>query len=146
MARASDLEKLFNTMLQFGKLMSQSTQETHEERTATMLQFSALHFLKDQPNDTVTNLATSLKLSKSSATQLIERLVKLSLVKRTHDSEDRRVIRLNITEKGKKECIILKRQMIQKMQKFFSKIPAKDLKELVRIHTNLVKTLRNEQK
>ncbi len=145
MTNISDIEQLFSTMLQFGKLMSQHTQESHEERTATMLQFSALHFLREQPNGTVTDLANFLKLSKSSTTQLIERLTKASLVKRIADIEDRRMVRLIITEDGKKEFIVLKKKFIEKMQKIFSKIPARDLREIIRIQTNLVETLKEEQ-
>lgn len=141
----SDFEQLFSTMMQLGKLMSQQTQETHEERTATMLQLMALQFLKEQPNGTVSELAKLLELSKSSATQLIERLAKAGLVKRINDKEDRRIVRLVITENGEKEFIALKKKLMEKMQKIFSKIPAKDLRELIRIHTNLIETLKNEQ-
>lgn len=145
MINTPDIEHLFNIMLQLGKLMSQHAQETHEEKTATMLQLSALHYLKEQPNGTVTDLAEFLNLSKSSTTQLIERLVKASLVERINDKKDRRIIRLFITKNGEKEFTVLKKRLMEKMQKIFSKIPAEDLCELIRIQTNLVETLKKEQ-
>ncbi len=145
MSNLPDFEQLFNTMLQLGKLMSQHTQQTHEERTATILQFSALNFIKEQPSATISDLSVPLQLSKSSATQLVERLVKLGLVGRINDTEDRRIIRLSITENGEKEFAALKKKMMDKMQRIFSKIPAKDLRELIRIHTNLIETLKKEQ-
>ena len=145
MTSTSDIEQLFSTLLQLGKLMSQHTQETHEERTSTMLQFSALQFLKEQSNGTVTELAKYLKLSKSSATQLVERLEKAGLVERINDQEDRRIVRLVITQGGEKELISLKEKLIGKMKKIFSKIPAQDIRELIRIHTNLIESLRKEQ-
>jgi|EPASupsiteSAE347_1022098.scaffolds.fasta_scaffold00381_20 DNA-binding MarR family transcriptional regulator len=144
MAKNSDFEQLFNTVLQFGKLMSRQTQEDHEEKTATMLQYMALHFLKEQPSGTVGDLADFLKLSKSSATQLIERLVEANLVERINDKKDRRIIRLVITENGEREFIVLKKKLMEKMQKIFSKIPAKDLKEFIRIFKNLIEKLKNE--
>jgi DNA-binding MarR family transcriptional regulator len=125
--------------------MSRHTQETHEEKTATMLQLMALQFLKEQSNGTVSDLANFLKLSKSSATQLIERLVEANLIERIHDRKDRRIIRLVITENGEKEFIALQKKLMEKMQKIFSKIPAKDLRELIRIYTNLIGTLKKEQ-
>lgn len=145
MSNTSDFEQLFNTMLQFGKLMAQQTQESHEEKMATRLQFFALKFLKDQPNGTIGDLAKPLHLSKSSTTQLIERLVKLGLVERVDDKEDRRIIRLVITENGEKEFVVLRKRLMEKMQKIFSKIPPEDLRELIRIHTNLIETLKREQ-
>ena len=145
MNNSSDFEQLFNITMQFGKLMSHQSTQSYEERTATMLQFSAFSFLKDHSNSTVGDLARFLQLSKSSATQLIERLVKAKFVERTNDQEDRRIIRLVITEEGKKEFLTLKKDFMEKMQRIFSKIPAKDLRELIRIQTNLVETLKKEQ-
>lgn len=145
MSKNPDFEQLFNTMMQFGKLMSQRAQEDREDKAATMLQHMALHFLKEQPNGTVGNLANFLKLSKSSATQLIERLTEAGLVERVHDKEDRRIIRLLITKNGEKEFVEFKKKLMEKMQKIFSKIPAKDIKELIRIYADLINTLRKEQ-
>lgn len=145
MVNQSDTEQLFSSMMQLGKLMSKYTQETHEEQTATILQLIALQFLKEQPNGTVSELANYLKLSKSSATQLVERLVKAGSVERTMDVKDRRIIRLNITDIGEKEYVAIRKKFMEKMQKIVSKIPAKDVRELIRIHTNLIETLTKEQ-
>lgn len=145
MSYSSDIEQLFGTMLQLGKLLSQQTTETHEEKAATILQFLALHYLKDQPNVTVTDLCKFMNFSKSSATQLVERLVKAGLVRRIDDSEDRRIIRLSITESGNNEFIALKKKLIGKMHRIFSKIPQSDLRELIRIHKNLIETFKKEQ-
>lgn len=140
----SDFEQLFNAIMQFGKLMSRHGQEDREDKNATMLQHMALRFLKDQPNGMVSDLANFLKLSKSSTTQLTERLVEANLVERFYDKKDRRIIRLAITEKGEKEFVVLKKRFMEKTEKIFSKIPAKDIKELVRIFTNLIETLKKE--
>jgi DNA-binding MarR family transcriptional regulator len=145
MASTSDIEQLFSTMLQLGKLMSHRTQETREEKASTMLQFSALQFLKEQPNGTVTDLGTQLKLSKSSATQLVERLAKLGFIERIDDKDDRRIVRLIITHSGEKEFSALKEKIMEKMKRIFFHIPAQDIRELIRIHTNLIETLKKDQ-
>lgn len=145
MSTTSDIEQLFNTMMQLGKLMSQRTPETHEERTSTMLQFAALNFVKEQPSSTVSDLAHFMQLSKSSATQMVERLVRAGLMERVDDKDDRRIIRLTVTPLGEKEYTVLHGKMLEKMKVFTAKIPTKDLKELIRIHTNLIETLKKEQ-
>ncbi|HVZ67660.1 MAG TPA: MarR family winged helix-turn-helix transcriptional regulator [Patescibacteria group bacterium] len=144
MNNVPDFEQLFASMLQLSKLISQYTQETREERIATVLQFSALNLVKDQHETAISDISKSLQLSKSSATQLIERLVKLGLVKRISDPEDRRIIRLEITKNGDAELHKLRLKLINKMKRVFSKIPAKDIRELIRIHTNLIETLKTE--
>lgn len=145
MNTTSDIEQLFGAMMQLGKLMSHQTHEAHEEKVATMLQFEALNFVKDQPNSTVSDLARFMQISKSSATQMVERLVKAGLVKRLADNYDRRITRLIITPLGEKEYGVLHEKMLGKMKVFVSKIPPQDLKELIRIHTELIEALKKEQ-
>lgn len=138
------LEKLFATMQQMGRLMTQQAQISYEEKAATMLQFSALQLLNEKPKATMGELAQYLQMSMSSATQLIERLVKTGLVKRVHDTKDRRVIRLIITQKGKEQLTNLKNDILAKMNKFLSKIPEEDIQELLRIHNKILKTLKDQ--
>src|SRR5258708_9349705 len=139
------IEQLFNSMGQIRKLLENQTQESHEEKTATIMQYSALKFLKSTENSTVGDIGVHLKLSKSSATQLIERLVKADLVERFDDQKDRRIVHIVITPAGKQKIIDLKKKFMDKMSKIFSKIPDEDLKALTRIHSNLVQTLQKEQ-
>lgn len=139
------IEELFDTMTQLRKLIALQAQESHEEKTATMLQFSALNFLKSQSNGTVGDLAEHIKLSKSSATQLVERLEKAGFLRRVHDKNDRRIVHLRITKQGEVKIIELKKKFMEKIGKVFSRIPERDLHELIRIHTNLIETLKKKR-
>lgn len=145
MNNTSDIEQLFATMMQLGKLISHQTHEAHKEKISTMLQFAALNFVKEEPNSTVSDMARFMQISKSSATQMVERLVKAGFVERMNDKKDRRIIRIDITPQGKNECKILHQKMLEKMEVFASKIPSKDLKELIRIHAELIEALKKEQ-
>jgi DNA-binding MarR family transcriptional regulator len=146
MSRQIYIEQLFNTMGQLRKVLESRAQMIKDEKTATIMQYSALKFLKHNKNSTVSNLALYLRLSKSSATQLVERLVKVNLVERVSDKNDRRIIHLTITPVGEQKIIELRKKFINKIEKIFSKIPEEDLKELIRIHTNLIDALREEGK
>jgi DNA-binding MarR family transcriptional regulator len=146
MNRQIYIEQLFNTMGQLRKVLESRAQMIKDEKTATIMQYSALKFLKLNKNSTVSNLAIYLRLSKSSATQLVERLVKVNLVERGPDKNDRRIIHLTITSEGEQKIIELRKKFINKMKKIFSKIPEEDLKELIRIHTNLIEAIREEGK
>lgn len=138
------IEQFFNIMVQLRKLALQKTNESHEEKAATMLQFTALNFLKGQDGMTVTDLAQSMHLSKSSTTQLTDRLVKMKLIKRLSDKSDRRIVKLVLTEKGEAYLESQKHEIIDKMRKILSKLPEKDLTELIRISTNLTTILEQE--
>ncbi len=67
----------------------------------TTPQFLALHVLRDQPGITMGELCEKLLLACSTATDLIDRMEKNGYLERRRDEDDRRVIRLSITEKGK---------------------------------------------
>jgi DNA-binding MarR family transcriptional regulator len=138
------IEQLVGTMSQLRKLIESQTQESHADKVATIMQFSTLKFLKQTQNCTVGTLAENLSLSKSSATQLIERLEKTGLVERVNDREDRRVVHVSITPAGEEYITVLKKKYMDRMGKIFSKIPDSDLKELIRIHTQLIETLQKE--
>lgn len=66
----------------------------------TTPQFLALEVLKDKPGITMGELCERLYLACSTATDLIDRMEKNGYLERNRDTEDRRVIRLSITEKG----------------------------------------------
>ena len=146
MRRQKYIEQLFNTMGQLRKVLESRAQMIKDEKTTTIMQYSALKFLKHNKYSTVSSLALYLRLSKSSATQLVERLVKMTLVERVSDKNDRRIIHLTITPIGEKKIIELRKNFINKMGEVFSKIPEEDFKELTRIHTNLIEALQEKGK
>lgn len=145
MTHTVELETLFNTMMQLGKLMSQCTQESQEERVATMLQFSALSFIYEEANLTVTELSDSLKLSKSSTTQLIDRLVTAEMVEKVSDTKDKRITRVVLTGKGEEERIRLKHQFLSTLDEAFADIPKSDILELIRIHAKMINSLKTRK-
>lgn len=146
MAKQQYIDDLFNSLSSLKKLIESQRQESVEEKAATMMHYSALTFLQNNKQNTVGDLATHLRLSKSSATQLIERLEKSNFVTRAIDSVDRRQIRVEITPEGKEKLTDFKKKFKEKIVKLFSHVPENDLKELARIHSDLIKTLEKKQK
>ncbi len=145
MSKNEDIETLFNTMMQLGKLMSQRTKESYEEQAATSLQFYALGYIRENQNATVTEIAERLKLSKSSATQLIERLATANSVERKSDESDKRITRLALTDKGLEELTVMKTKFISSLKEAFADIPKSDVLELIRIHTNMIESLKKSK-
>jgi DNA-binding MarR family transcriptional regulator len=68
----------------------------------TMQQMAALHAIAQEGGVTMSRLAGRLEAaSLSSATQMADRLVKLGLTERTSDPDDRRVVRLSLSPRGR---------------------------------------------
>jgi DNA-binding MarR family transcriptional regulator len=67
----------------------------------TIHQLEAIRLISEHGSVTISELATQLSAqSMSTATQMADRLEKLDLVARVHDTNDRRIVRLNLTEHG----------------------------------------------
>lgn len=63
-------------------------------------QFNALQFLVDEGELTVSELSSRLYLAPSTITDLIDRMEKNSLVIRVRDTKDRRIVKIQVQEKG----------------------------------------------
>ncbi|MFI5265452.1 MAG: MarR family winged helix-turn-helix transcriptional regulator [Candidatus Levyibacteriota bacterium] len=139
-----DIEEFFNTMVRFRKVMANLYPEG-EDKHSTMLQFSALNFIQENPDILVSELGNLLHLSKSSSTQLIARLVKNGHVKRLQDKNDKRETHLLLSSSGKNELLAMKEKILLKFEKVLSRLPEHDLKELLRIQKTLLVKLEVKQ-
>jgi len=107
-----------------------------------MLQMQALSFLNIKPQSTVGELAETLNMSSSSVAQFTDRLVKANLVIRKLDPEDRRIVRLSLTQIGEKELNKIQEELIVKMSEFLAYISEKDLKEMIQINKRLLRNFK----
>lgn len=68
----------------------------------TPSQFIALQWIAEQDNLTIGDLSKKIGLAFSTTTDIINRMEQNALIKRIRDEHDRRVVRLQILEKGQK--------------------------------------------
>ena len=64
------------------------------------LQLHVLGTLKDNKSVTMTMLANEIRISKQQLTRLIDNFVTQGLVQRESDNQDRRIIKISLTETG----------------------------------------------
>lgn len=104
----------------------------------TLLQIHALIFIKKNNTVTMTEVANQFNISLPTATSLSNKLVSAKLIKRQNDKNDRRIVKLILTEKGEK---LLKEAMearSKKINTLLSYIPKKEKEELLKILKNLL--------
>ena len=140
------LEQFLDTMSKIRRFVDKLSPVNFQNKMATILQIHALTFLKENPKSTVGKLGKYLAMSSSSITQLTERLVKDNWVKRTYNPKDRRIVHISLTESGENQLRQMRRKRIEKMSRFLSYMPEKDLKEIVRIHTSLLEKLEEKER
>ncbi len=76
------------------------------------------------------NLAKSLDVRNSTITSLVDRLVKLSLVKRRRCERDRRVVLVELTDKGKKLTEKLLTLRKERLKEIVKELPEEKVKEI----------------
>jgi DNA-binding MarR family transcriptional regulator len=103
----------------------------------TVLQLQTLILISKNKTLTMGDIANNFKISLPTATVLSDKLVKMKLIKRNKNANDRRIVEVSLTEKGK---TLLKKAMKQrhvKINELLSYLPLKDREMLFRILDNL---------
>lgn len=95
-----------------------------------------LQFIDEHQRPTMQEIAKHLQVTAPSATSLIRKLSSLGWIERKTGS-DKRVVRILLSAKGKRELIRYRKQSQKTMQKVFSKLPERDLQHLRRVLRSL---------
>ncbi len=84
------------------KLMTQRMLDESFEHQVTPSQLVALRYLSLNESSLMSDVAEGLDISFPAATKTIDRLVRKGLASRAEDPHDRRVVRIRLTDHGKK--------------------------------------------
>ncbi|MDD2656297.1 MAG: MarR family winged helix-turn-helix transcriptional regulator [Patescibacteria group bacterium] len=133
--------KDINKIIELVFILSRITREGVEEKNNLLsyIQFQTLSFLIKQKNPTMKEISKHVHITSPSATILINNLVRMGLVSRVNDKDDRRVIRLIITTKGREELEKGFLMAKKHLKKVFRQLSEKDRDDFVRILTKLSK-------
>jgi DNA-binding MarR family transcriptional regulator len=88
---------------------------SHTDLKLTGQQFYMLFFISKKGQCKVTDLADAMEVKPSAITVMIDRLVAQAVVKRRHDDKDRRVVLIEMTDRGHEvleQITSLRRQII----------------------------------
>jgi DNA-binding MarR family transcriptional regulator len=103
----------------------------------TFAQVAILHLLKDKISCTMTEIARFLSVTTSAATGIVDRMVKSGFLARLPDINDRRVINIRLTPKGKRAIYTIFRQRQKMMIDIFKHFTSKERE----IYLNTIKRM-----
>lgn len=119
------------TRILFSKVIQRLAVVTSEEHLS-FSQVAALHIIDREGIVNVNDISTSLNLSMSATSRMIDELVKKDLIERKEDQENRRAKTLSLTTSGKKfmDTLSIERVKIieESAQALTDKVPLKILK------------------
>ena len=94
----------------------------------------------------MSEVANKFKISLPTTTSLSDKLVKSNLVERLHVANDRRVVKLKLTEEGIKLLTEAMKQRRLKANKLLSYLTQEEKKSLLNIMINLSNNIQKNEK
>ncbi|MCD8502047.1 MAG: MarR family transcriptional regulator [Bacillaceae bacterium] len=113
--QVSNIEK---SLRMVAEVVKQKGREILTQFPITPPQFVALQWLHECGDMTIGDLSTRMHLACSTTTDLVDRMEKNELVERVKDTNDRRVVRIHLLDKG--STIIC--EVIKKRQDYLSEV------------------------
>lgn len=107
-------------------------------------QFLVLKIISGRGRVTVSGVADGLGVSLSAITALADRLVKAGLVVRSRDENDRRLVWLEVTERGREVFNRCNEGRKKVGTKYFGRLGEADLRKLIEIYEKLLSFMRAE--
>lgn len=132
------VDRIIGLLMQLHRLL--------RKHDATVLHWPQLHglmLIREHEGMTMKELAEALRITAPSTTSFVERLVTLHWVTRHADPKNRKLVRVKVTDEGKKVLADAMQQKQRLLRKVFGLMPAKDQNEFARILQELCNTLRH---
>ncbi len=105
----------------------------------TIAQLKSLFLIVREGSTNTKTLAKELGVTPSNVTGIVDRLVKQGLVSRQENPEDRRMLRLRVTDKGEAILTSLREETISSMSEVLARMSIEELSSLARGLSSLVK-------
>jgi DNA-binding MarR family transcriptional regulator len=110
-----------------------ATAQVERERLGgelSLRQLTVLYLIREE-TPTLGYIARRLMVTPAVVTGIVDRLERRGYVQRRADAEDRRVVRLALTEAGRTESLAVQRQLIDEVAARLAVYPAEQIAELV---------------
>ncbi|WP_066633928.1 MarR family winged helix-turn-helix transcriptional regulator [Desulfolucanica intricata] len=132
----------------FQNLMRKMSSELahHMVEGVTESQFFVMRKINERGCSKVSDLAEDLCVSLSAITSLVDKLCKAGLVERGRDENDRRLVLLSLTPRGKElldSCLAVRYRI---SKKYLGQLPEEDIEQLVHIYEKLYENLCESEK
>lgn len=112
----------------------------------TLPQLWSLEYLARNGNCAMNELAREFRISRPAATGLINRLIAQGMVKRHHDEKDRRIVRVEITAKGRRVVNEIYEQKRQQFVNLFGRLSVTDRVQYLAILERVIAVLDQQEK
>jgi len=134
-----NIDHLFSLLIQVSHQMGEYINRYARSKGLTMPRLATLKYINEEGSPTMKEIADCLCITTASATSLINGLVKTNEVRRITDKDDRRLVRLVITKRGKKNLDKNLHEIGRYLKNFLNKLPRQDHQNLIKILEKIIK-------
>ncbi len=128
--RAKLTEEIIQLEQQISRTMMQDTPDTWMDLSLTVGQLKSLSFIDFHRSTNLRKLATALGVTPPSATRIIDNMVKQGLVSRAENPENRRMLLLKTTDKGKAALAKLRQSGVSRLAGILARLSLEELSAL----------------
>lgn len=131
--RKKQIEKLLEDLQVMKRKMIAGTSFHPKSTHITASQWLVLQYLRKNEGATIKEVARTLGMTSSAATQLVEPLVQKGYIDRKTSSGDKRALNLSLSEKSKKRMEALRKKRILDMEHAFDMLTDMEFESYCRL-------------
>lgn len=141
-SQSDDVEELIHLIFATGRLIKEHPTHRSVLDSCSMLQREVLRFVSEAGTPTMREIAKYFSITPPSTTTLVGGLVTEGQLRRVADKDDRRMIRLAITSKGKQTLTQSLKLKSLRLREVLGKLDALERKNLALILEKLARLYR----
>ncbi len=138
------LDDLDASIFRMGRLMMSRQNDFVRDNGMTTPQFMVLKMLSCESAMRVSDVATNLGVKSPAASMLIQSLEEQGWVGRVQDADDHRVVRVSISDDGKRQVRRCEDSRREFMRRFTSDLTPEDLQSMARIIATITDAVARE--
>lgn len=139
MTRSQKIQNIFEGLMTLKKAMGPRKECFLHQHDLTGPQLHILYALAHVGNLTVKEVAGKMGITSSAATQIIEGLVKGGYVERNQDEQDRRIVHIEFSGRGKRKFENIKRAHMERVCMIFDVLTDEEIDLLIGISEKVLR-------
>jgi DNA-binding MarR family transcriptional regulator len=146
MSKPDLIREVVDLQGQIGRIVGQHAASIWISSGLTVTQLKSLFLIADKGSTNFKKLAEALQVTPSNVTRIVERLVERGLVSRTENTEDRRMLMLQATDKGRSLLQSIRETSMKHMTGTLDLLSVKELSSLAEGLSAFIRAAKAHQK
>jgi DNA-binding MarR family transcriptional regulator len=139
--RENLIEQYFETSTGIQRALKRRVLAKLQSESISFAQIGLLFMIDENGSVISKDLATRMQITRSAIAQLIDGLSELGFIIRTEDKDDRRIVHISLSKKGKNKLKDLEKQRKAIFKELVSELSDKQLKSAIEINSVMLRQL-----